>query len=157
MQDKKIAIYVICGILSVYFLFTSGLVYNIVSGASDTIDTPYSLALSKDDGIVGIYTDNDIRCAKWLAENHGDMQIYADYNGIALLMEYTTLDYLMYGGMSEKLEAPSYVFLSEWNIKKNQIVIGYCAALRRYGALPDLSNAVEVHRCGNAVVYKVGE
>jgi len=151
MSRQKVALYIICGVLSVYFIFTSGLVFFAMGSTTDKIDTPYSLALSKDDCIVGYYTDNDIKCAKWLAENHGDTLIYADYNGGALLM-----GYMDWQNTTTVLKSPCYVFLTEWNIENNKMVDGTTPGLRKYSALPDLSNAVEVYRRGNAVVYVVG-
>ena len=148
MQNKKIAIYIICAILSVYFIFTSGFVFFVMGSTTDKIDVPYSLALSKDDSIVGYYTDNDIKCAKWLAENHGDTLIYADYNGGALLM-----GYFDWQNTTFVLKPPCYIFLTEWNIENNKMVDGTTPGLRKYSALPDLSYAVEVFKSGEAIVY----
>jgi uncharacterized membrane protein len=155
MSPKRKSIYITAAILSIYLMFTSGLVFFGMGGQTDKIDTPYAIALTKDDSIVGIYTKNDVECAKWIADNHGNEMIYADYNGIALLMDRIKLEYLIYGSL-ESYEPPYYVFLTEWNIENSKMVVGYSAALRTYGELPDLSNAVEVYRSSNAVVYTVG-
>jgi len=155
MSRKRKFIYVIAVILSIYLLFTSGLVFFGMGGQTDKIDTPYAIALTKNDSIVGLFTENDIECVKWIAENHGDTMIYADYNGIALLMERIELTYLIYNPTADNLIPPYYIFLSEWNVEHNKMVVGYSAALRTYGELPNLGNGREVYESGNAVVYIV--
>jgi hypothetical protein len=67
---KKVSI-AICTLLLVYFLFTSGLVFEAV-GSEDVgrVDTPYSIALSGErTGILEMYTDGDADCARWLARS----------------------------------------------------------------------------------------
>jgi hypothetical protein len=148
MQNKKIAIYIICAILSIYFIFTSGFVFFVIGSPTDKIDTPYSLSLSREDSIVGYYTDNDIKCAKWLAENHGDTLIYADYNGGALLM-----GYFDWQNTITVFKPPCYILLTEWNIDNHKMVDGTTPGLRKYSEFPNLVNAVEVFKSGKAIVY----
>lgn len=63
---------IICVLLLFYFLFTSGLAFE-ATGSEDIskmIDMPYSIAFSGErTGVLGLYTEGDIACAKWLAGN----------------------------------------------------------------------------------------
>lgn len=152
-MTKAISI-TICILLLVYFMFTSGLVFEESYGEMEgKIDLPYTLALSGErTGIVGIFNDDDVACAKWLADKYGALPIQADYNGYRLLL-----------GCIHELEgfappAPGsehYLFLTSWNVKHQLMVIGVCPGLRRYEPLPDLDGAVEAFRRGDAVVYFV--
>ena len=152
-MTKTISI-TICVLLLVYFVFTSGLVFEVShSEMEGKIDLPYSLAFSGERlSIVGIFNDDDVACAKWLADKYGALPIQADYNGYRLLL-----------GCMHELEgfaAPApgsehYLLLTSWNAKYQLMVIGTCPGLRQYGQLPDLDGAVEVFRRGDATVYFV--
>ena len=142
-------------LLLVYFMFTSGLVFEVShSEMEGRIDLPYSLALSGErSGIIGIFNDDDVACAKWLADKYGALPIKADYNGYRLLLG------CMHEHKGFVAPAPGkehYLLLTSWNVEHQLMVIGICPGLRLYEPLPDLDGAVEVFRRGNAIVYRIG-
>ena len=65
---KKASI-IVCILLLAYFIFTSGLVFEVTaSDTMDRVDMPYSIAMSGErTGAIGIYNEDDIACAEWLA------------------------------------------------------------------------------------------
>ena len=69
MEMSKITIWLTTGILLSYFAFTSGLVYKLMENdVTSSFVVPYSAALSGEQtGLLGVYTEDDIRCAEWLA------------------------------------------------------------------------------------------
>ena len=147
---SKTATITVCVLLLAYFLFTSGLVFaGTQASMSGKIDMPYSIALSgEDSGVLGIFTEDDIACAHWLAGND-DMPIRADYNGVALLLGHTD-EYERFGGWDSESH---YLFLTSWNVEYGKMVVGASPALRTYQPLPDLNGAVEAFRRGDAAVY----
>ena len=88
---SKKAIWITTGILLIYFIFTSGLVFEITkSGAVNRLDIPYSIGLSAErTGITNITSKDDMECIQWLKENWNGSPVATDYNGycsIAALM-----------------------------------------------------------------------
>jgi hypothetical protein len=81
-------------LLIVYFLFTSGLVFEVTNTQMDgTFDTPFSLALSGErTGVVGIFSEGDMKAVEWLV-NKSDkkLMIATDCNGQSLLSSYIPL------------------------------------------------------------------
>ncbi len=144
---------IICALLMAYFIFTSGLIFEVVKRQNtDIINVPYTLALSGErTGILGVYNANDVACAVWLAENVGELPFVADYNSMALLMGFR------FWRVPPKPANVHYVFLTTWNTQHRKMVIGSGPGLRRYEPLPNLENAVEVFRKGDAVIYYVEE
>ncbi len=148
----KKALIAACVLLLAYFVFTSGLVFNLTSNRIvSRVDMPYNMALGgEEEGVLGVFNTDDVSCAKWLVENNR-LPIHADYNGGALLMGYL--------GDLERVDSryveEHYLFLTSWNTKYSKMVIGSCPALRAFEPLPTLTNAIEVYRRGNAVVYLI--
>jgi hypothetical protein len=90
---SKIAIWITTAILLAYFVFTSGLVYETTgSEVTDRLIVPYSAALSGErTGLFGVYTEDDIRCAEWLAyESDTSIPIVGDGNTWLLMKGYVT-------------------------------------------------------------------
>ncbi len=90
---SKIAIWSTTGILLAYFVFTSGLVYEATgSEVTDKLIVPYSAALSGErTGLFGVYIEDDIRCAEWLAyESDPNIPIVGDGNTWLLMKGYVT-------------------------------------------------------------------
>jgi len=146
--------YVICGLLILFFIFTSGLVFELTkSKAIDHVDMPYTVALSAErTGILGIFNDNDAFCAYWLGnQSDKSIVIYGGYNAISLVMDYSK-DFPRFKNTDEPRET-HYVFLTTWNVEHNVLVLGSTPALRVYRPLPDLSHAQLVCWSGKAKVY----
>ena len=159
----KNASIVICVFLLAYFVFTSGLIFEIKkAGNLGSMGIPYSIALSGDrTGLFGIYTKGDVECAKWLGNTEENIRILSDYNGINLVSDYVkgftrTYPYnIYYHFLAERIIEKSdfYMFLTAWNIKHSKRVIGLGTGMRIYEPLPDVSNMKEVFRSGDSIVY----
>jgi uncharacterized membrane protein len=160
-MTKRVSI-IICALLLAYFLFTSGLVFEAV-GSKDIskIDTPYSLALSAErTGILEVYNEDDVACAKWIAErldyeiaSGKDTKVFTDYNGVTIMLGYTDQYYSL--AQLEPEDGGYYLFLTSWNIRHGKMVDWVWAGLRKYSPLPDLSGAIEIFREGDSVVYYI--
>jgi len=149
----KVITFCIVGFLIAYYAFTSGAVFELTkSEATERLDIPYSIALSNErTRIVGVYkNDDDIACARWLVEKTDpSIPVYVDYCGISLIMDLSETRWRTY----EEPEGNHYLFLTSWSTEYKKMVFGWFEGLREYEPLPDLSNAVEVFRRGNAVIY----
>jgi hypothetical protein len=164
--------WIIASILLVYYLFTSGLVFklNTVQGIS-SVETPYSFALSSEDtGIVGVYTEDDIICAKWLVnDSDPNIQIMADINGHVLLRSLIHNEKrIMWGNKVDFYEGSisgtyfsdierydkCYIFVTSWNTRHQIYIEGgqLGAGLRISNPLPRFDYK-EVYRSGKAIVY----
>jgi uncharacterized membrane protein len=164
--------WIITSILLAYYLFTSGLIFklNTVQGIS-SVETPYSFALSSEDtGIVGVYTEDDIRCAKWLVkESNQDITILSDINGHGLLLSMIRNDKrVLWGDNPNFYEGATrgayfsdlehynkcYIFVTSWNTRHQIYIEGgqLGAGLRISNPLPEFDYK-EVYRSGKAIVY----
>lgn len=152
--------WVVFTILIVYFTFTSGLVFEVTqSNSIGKLDIPYSIALSAQrTGLVGIFTNNDVKCAIWLRDNSDHVsKIYADINGFVLLtgyMEpYHQLQEVFIG--KGNIETDGYLFLTEWNIQNDKMVMHMGqAGMRQYTELPDVHMKTILYQSGLARIYK---
>ncbi|KKM79668.1 hypothetical protein LCGC14_1347630 [marine sediment metagenome] len=153
-------------LLSAYFVFTSGLVFE-VSGHSDLtrLDTPYSVGLSAErTGIVAAYQPGDVDSARWLAyESDQGVMIVGDYNGWHLVSSYIGLgrmraEAVAYNPTLETLpDKPAYIFLTDWNTRTGKYVesirgVRGGAGTRETRPLPPMPYQ-EVYRSGGSVVY----
>lgn len=149
----KVITFCIAGFLIAYYAFTSGAVFELTrSEVTEQLDVPYSIALSNErTRIVGVYgNDNDTDCARWLVEETDlSIPIHTDYCGISLIMDLSDIHRGIYGGPESK----HYLFLTSWSTEHKKMVFGWYEGSRKYEPLPDLSNATEVFRRGDAVVY----
>lgn len=155
MGMKKVAVYSVAGLILAYYLFTSGFVFKVTGGSKvDMMDTPYSIALSNQQlGFVGIYNEDDIACAKWIADNTDvKIPVQVDYIGMSLMIDYTGYVRAVY----DEIKGRHYLFINTWDTKHGKMVYGWIEAAREYQPLPDLSGAKEVFRQGDAVVYEIG-
>jgi nicotinamidase-related amidase len=97
----------------------------------------------------GVIDSSELK--SWFGEVLDDsLPIYADYNGVALLLGYVG-DYERL--VSYEPDGAHYLFLTSWNTRHHKMVIGISPASRTYRSLPDLGSATEVFRRGDAVVY----
>jgi len=153
--------WILSGILIIYFVFTSGLVFELTKSESvDKLDTPYSSRLSAErTGIVGVFTEDDIACAEWLAINtDGESPIYADINGFLLLTghiePYTQLQEPIVGKID--MSSRGYIFLTEWNIRHDKMVLhSGQSGFRVYAEFPEAIQEQDViFKSGAAVIYR---
>lgn len=152
---------VVAIILAVYFIFTSGFIFEVTQSKSiDKIDIPYNPALSSErTGIVGVFTKCDIECAKWIVQNTKDTDLVAgDVNSSILLMSFInmlrvrkTASTLVYD--YETLPEHCYILVLDWNIKHNLGVRVVGTGTRMSFPLPELDYPV-VYKCGNSRILK---
>ena len=152
-------------VLCVYFLFTSGLAFELSKQNDLTaFDTPYSVGLSAEKtGVVATYSDDDVVAAKWLSETT-DTMIVGDYNGWHLVSSYAGLTRLRepqasYNPTFESLpNKEHFIFTTSWNNRKGKYIesireIWGGAGLRESRTLPDFSELPVAFQSGDAVVY----
>ena len=157
--------WIAAGLSLAYFVFTSGLVFELstVQGISN-VDTPYSFAMSGEDtGIVGVFTEDDIKCAQWLADD-SETPIATDINGLLLLdSTVVDLDRLIYRKGKEKRDIhlsdidyyeSCYIFITSWNTRHQIYIEGgqLGAGLRISNPLPKFDYK-EAYRSGQSLVY----
>lgn len=149
-------------IVASYFVFTSGLVFEITqSGSISKLDIPYGAISGERTGVLGVfYTDNDMACVKWLASNTDNKSnIYADINGQLLLSGYIEPYTQIVEVFSQNIhyDDPCYIFLTEWNIKHNKMVWHTgIAGMRILGNIPYdvLARKQIVYQSGDAKIWK---
>jgi len=157
--------WLLVGVLGVYMLFTSGVVFEVMGmGYTDKVEVPYSHSLSGDKtGLVGIYSEDDVECARWLAEMGDDLPIVAGYNGVTLLssvippvprLKPCTVCAPYYFG--SEVDGKHYVFLTGWNAERRMVVMPLEVGLRTLKPLPPV-NGSKVYAKGKAAVYLEGE
>jgi hypothetical protein len=162
---SRLSTWVLTGILLAYFIFTSGIIYEAIgSNVIDKLVIPYSIALSGErTGLVRIYTDDDIKCAEWVAREKA-LPIAGDYDASELLMGYILPEdiYRLDSNVIQEdtrstIRGPldhCYIFISTWNTQHRATVIGIGTGLREIVAFPITSGWQEVFRSGQSVVYK---
>lgn len=159
-------------ILIAYFIFTSGLVYEVSkSTIIEHIDMPYSYALSYERaGIVGVYNQDDITCAEWLAYNSEQYPIVNDMNTCRLMSNYLDIlprlfyieeYYKPFLLQENNISGKYYIFLDTWNIEHRLLIynydISYPAGLRRTIEIPQWVYDLPIaYQSGGAMVL-IGE
>jgi uncharacterized membrane protein len=111
---------VTAAVLVPYFLFTSGLIYEIVHDQNTTsIDIPYSFSLSSYRlDLTGVFNRQDAAASGWLSgQAYGSkIPIYCDINTTKLFLPQSNgLSLYTYGSHTAP-EMPSYLFLDTWNL-----------------------------------------
>ena len=164
---KKEAILV--GLLVVYFIFTSGLVFEITqSNNISQIDTPYSVGLSAErTGVIAAYARSDVEAVEWLeSQDKGNMMIVGDYNGWHLVSAYLGLNRLregkaVYNPTFDSLpDKPCYIFITDWNTRHGRYIdslrkVRGGAGLRGSYPLPEFDYPV-VFQSENSIIYEKG-
>jgi len=149
MVKTIIAAFILC-----YCLFTSGLVYELTkSEPTDMHEIPYSIAFSNDrTRIIGVNNEDDLACADWIIKNNLEgLPVYMDYCSSSIFIG-RAMNCLF---CTYQPEGAHFIFLNTWNVENSKMVEGNYGGMRKYEPLPELDNAVEVHRIGNAIVYRV--
>jgi uncharacterized membrane protein len=161
---KKAKWWIFSFVFIMYYVFASGIVFEVTKVSSlDKFDVPFSHALSAERlGSAGIYTQDDLNCAKWLAEKSDvNLRILGDQNAGALISSYMYYYPRMLNDTSGSnsfpilTNSPYYLFLTDWNYRNHKYVVvaSMGTGLRRIISFPDLTNAVEVYSSGNSRVY----
>ena len=157
-------------VLIIYFLFTSGLVFEVTkSSRISQIDTPYSVGLSADrTGVIATYAKSDVRAIEWLESNiQGDTMVVGDYNGWHLVSAYRGVkrvraDQARFNPTFDNLpDKPAYIFVTDWNNRHGKYIdslrgVRGGAGLRQSYPLPEFDYPV-VFQEGNTIIYEKGE
>ena len=154
----------IAGIVLVYFAFTSGGIFEVTgSEMTGSLDTPYSIALSAErTGVVGVYNDDDVACAQWLAyEANPEVPIVGGYNGRLLVASFVSpvprlkdAIHVAPPMFARGIPDHCYVFFTTWNVEHGQYIESVAPGLRQAYELPAIEGKV-VFKNGKAVVYEV--
>jgi uncharacterized membrane protein len=146
-------------ILVAYFIFTSGLIFELSrSNSIDKLDIPYSIPLSYErTGVVSVVNQDDINCAIWLSQN-GDCKIMSGYNTSYLLVCYMgdsdrvlDLDVYMPFGLDDNYKG--YYFISSWEAERNKTTSYINIGLREIVPIPDNVGSLPIiYKSGNSVV-----
>jgi uncharacterized membrane protein len=144
------------GVMIVYYIFTSGLVFEVAHSnvPSSSVEIPYSIAYSGDEGIVGFYNSDDVECAKWLVANRNDLKVHVSYTGTYLPLEFEDWSE-QYQESAKKLTKPYLLFITTQDVELNKWACGVGVGLRSYVSLPNVEGLEELHRNGKGVVYYV--
>jgi uncharacterized membrane protein len=149
--------YLVVGILILYYIFTSGFYYQTFQNdmPSYEIETPYSIAYSYNQGMVGIFNKDDVECSKWLSENIGDKMVRSSFTDMYLLFDYADCDDYSKQFTEGIPEKPYYMFISSQSYDMGNLTIWTGPLMRKKVPLPDTSGMEEVFRKNNSVVYYV--
>lgn len=143
-------------ILIPYFLFTSGIIYEI-TGQKNTerVDTPYSIALSSYRlDLAGVFYWRDGAAAHWLAEHTDDkLTVYADMHTVMFLNDHLSGGDVYLFPADAELPQDAYIYLSARNTASGKFTtVVYqrpkvpAAGLRRssyFEEVPGLLKAIE--------------
>ena len=156
--------YWVAGIATVFFLFSSGFVFERLKLTPDSINVPYSIALSHDRLDIGTrYTEDDQIVAKWLAEQTDLPPIMADTYGLLIIQERLGLSPLYMFNEKQEFVDNCWLFLRGYNTETQQITIWLGAGLRKQisfdeaGLLPLMQNPRILFSSGGSVVLGYGE
>jgi uncharacterized membrane protein len=151
--------WIIVGLLIVYFLFTSGFIFEVTkSNATEKLDVPFSYGLSAErTGITDIATQDDINCLDWLNANWDKKsQIIGDYNSYCLITSWIP-DYffvsrnLRYVTLVD-IPDDCYIFISSWNGEHQRYIEPSGVGLRWQFPLPVIKQPI-AYQSGKALVY----
>ena len=154
-MNKKLSL-IVCALLLAYFVFTSGLVFEVTkSECVSSVDVPPSIALSNYRiSALGVFNEDDRACSEWLVnKSNPEVIIRADYNSICLMNGYTDDRCVTY----VEPDNAHYLFLNTDNVRNKRFVWGCEAGMRVYQPLPNIDNDEIVYKSGDAVVYYIEE
>lgn len=153
-------------IIVIYFIFTSGFVYEIMKyNVSDKLDIPYSASFSaKRTGVYATYSQDDVNAVNWIVSNGDkDLMVVSDYNGVLLISAYFGISKIRVDGAwsnlnYEDMPQHCYIFITSWDNETGFYVnsvqgIRCGAGFRQIKKMPKLIYE-EVYRSGNSVILK---
>ena len=125
-------------VLIPYFLLTSGLVYEVTGlDITDNIDTPYSIALSSYRlDLSGIFYPQDGIAASWFSRHSDEKTSLAtDQHSHRIIQMHSyrgslSAIYLV----DDSLAADSYIYLTRWNVAKNELAFAMYPGLVKTNA-----------------------
>jgi len=157
---KSKAVLVVTLVIVVYFLFHSGVVFEVAkSDTLNTYDTPSRMILSSHRVDSPNWKQSEYELVQWYLDNTDeDCTVYGDAYALPLFGNLGILDKSKATLRPDTVVLPSaYIFLREYNTKTGELAYlkrnGECA---RYGHSKILHSDAwkEVHRVGQAVIYR---
>ncbi len=154
-------------VLIPYFLFTSGLVYEVTGQEiTDSIDTPYSIALSSYRlDLAGVFYQQDGAAAVWLSQNSDNSTaLYTDQHTPRFIQFYRFPGQV--GGIpldAGQLSPGCYMYFTKWNIDRDELTFAWYpgltklnAGLRRHYSFKDIQGLIDAVNARNTVYYNGG-
>jgi len=150
-------------VLLIYFIFTSGLVFEMV-GQSDTnvIDIPYSFALSSNRlDLTGIFNQHDRAAARWLSQHASDNStVYTDAHTWKIIMFEDDLQRLRtveFDRQENDLQ-DGYIYFSTWNTEKDEFAFTNAGrpGLREHLRASEVPGLKEALESGNRIYVNEG-
>jgi uncharacterized membrane protein len=173
VSESKIVLISTLVIFIPYFMFNSGIVFEVAKlQPKGFIDVPYSLSLSGERvDLAGFFDKDDTLAVDWLKDNMGDLPVYADANGVKLLIQRMGITMDMDLGTSlagtirllEKMKADGqgYIFLRKINVDRQMFTFQGEYASRRSYTFDELDMIIKKMANGQLVydngarIYKV--
>ena len=147
-------------VLIPYFLLTSGLVYEVTrQEVTDSIDTPYSIALSSYRlDLAGLFCRQDGAAAEWLSQNSDNStSLITDTHARRIIKFYGFPG--PFAGVSldnSLVAADSYIYFTKWNIDKNELTFATYTGLRRHYSFNDVPGLIEAVNTRDSVYNNGG-
>lgn len=147
---KKYNVQIMASGLIIAFLFTSGLVFNLLKIDNIAkVQLPYSIALENQKLDAGNYlTQDDIKVSKWASE-HGIKEVYADLGGVAAMQDYLSLYQVK---PLNEAKTNSYIFMRSWNNEQKKIAVWVGPGLRKQITKPEINKLI-LYQSGNSILY----
>jgi len=121
---RNIKVLTVC-VLIPYFMFTSGLVFEIANAEVTGVDIPYSVALSDHRIDLGGSLEHDDEVVRDWIVGSDKFPVYADWYGLLFLKERCGIAVDTVLQLPSDLEIPegSYVFLRGRNVREQSVVV----------------------------------
>ena len=147
--------YILCSILLIYFLFTSGICYELATPmVINHVESPYNIGLSAErTGITDVATQDDIKALNWLKNNAQGRKIIGDYNSYCLVhgVMQNHVNDLRYGSLTDINEG-DIIFLTAWNTKNQKYIEPNGVGTREAYKLPNMKGYGLLYASGLAQV-----
>jgi len=154
---RNVKVLTLC-ILIPYFLFTSGLVFEIAKAEVTGIEIPYSVALSDHRIDLGGSLEHDDEVVRDWIVGKNKFPVYADWYGLLFLEERYGIVVDAAFQLPADLEVceGSYVFLRGRNVREGSVVLWTGVGERERFEI-DLDDLTPCFTCGDAGVYRWAE
>lgn len=165
-ESRGFRIFIVLIMLIPYFLFTSGLVYEITGqDITDKVDNPYSIALSSHRlDLAGVASQNDYSAAGWLSEKTSPLtKTYIDANAWKMLALNEYAGHLSYFQKNGMLDPADYIFFLSNNAQNSEVSFANSGKpglrdivkLNDYPALTEMIvDSNRIYSNGGPVIYK---
>jgi uncharacterized membrane protein len=160
--------FIALALLVPYFLFTSGLVYEISSQQiTDRVESPYSIALSSYRlDLAGIMNERDNAGAKWLSKRSYPPTILSTDVHACRAFILNSYPGQLTIFQKDGIVPGDYVFLSTWNVQKSEVCFASVGRpglreivkIRDYSALAaTLDNSNIIYSNSGPVIYSIAQ